>query len=230
MDIGLLGDVAVSILPVIHFKTPGGCLVAHVGIPVLIGLRTPLGRALVDIGQAVLTGIVGEGAALAVVCGEGDAVVIDAKVLLLARLCRPPFATGCSGRTAGHVGHLAVVDAPLLLGNAAEVVGIVNLGLVEGVLLLDTGLADTVAVTQSQFDGVGASLAVLVTHLLQGGVGGAVKDPDGIGARLRSVVGNHLVGLLVNADVKVNTAHRGDAVDVCAVKFIGRAGSEADRQ
>ena len=52
------------------------------------------------------------------------------------------------------MGGFLVVKAPLLLGDAAEVVSIVNLGLVEGIFLLDTRLANTVAVTQAQLDGV----------------------------------------------------------------------------
>ena len=124
------------------------------------------------------------------------------------------------------MGHFLVVEAPLLLGDATEVVGIVNLGLVEGVLLLHTGNADTVAVTDSQFDGVGACLGVHITHLGQGRVRCTIENPHGVGARLRIVIGDHLVGLLVNGDLEVHTVHRGQAVGVSPLEVFRRTGRE----
>ena len=229
MDIGLLAHVAVGILPVIHLKGPTGRLVADSGIPVGT-LLAPFGGTFVHIGQAVLSGIVGEGAALAVLGSEGESVVIDTEVLLLARLCRPPSSSGSSGRTASHVGHLAVVDAPLLLGDALEVVRVVNLGLVEGVFLLDTRLADAVTVTKAEFNGVSASLGVLVTYLLQGRVGRTVKDPYRIDASLWSVFRNHLVGLLIDSNLEVHATHGGDIIGVSTVETLRCARSKANSQ
>ena len=153
LDIGLLAHVAVGISPVILLKSPTSGLVTDGGIPVGTS-RAPLGCTCVHVGHTVFTGIIVERATLAVLGGEGNTVVIYTEVLLLAGLCRPPSCTGSTGGATSHVGHLAIVDAPLLLGNAAEIVGVVDFGLIEGVLLLDTRLAYTVAVTQAQLNGV----------------------------------------------------------------------------
>ena len=185
----------------------------------------PLGGTGVHVGHTVLTGTVGEGAALAVVGREGDAVVVYTEVLLVVGLCRPPLGAGCSGRAAAHVGRLFVGDAPLLAGDAAEVGRVVYLRLIEGELLGGLSLTEAVAVAEFQGYGIGTGLWVVVANLRQCGVLRAVEDPDGIGTGRRIEMGNHLIGLLVDGDVEV-TGSRRDTVGVSAVEALGRAGGE----
>ena len=104
------------------------------------------------------------------------------------------------------MGHFLVGKAPLLVADATEISTVVDLGLVEGEGLLDTSLTETIAVTQHHLDDIIASLRVLITHFLQGRVGGIIDFPHGVCARLWREGGNHLVGLLINADVEINTA------------------------
>ena len=119
---------------------------------------------------------------------------------------------------------LFIGETPLLTDNLAEVGTVIDLGLVEGEGLADRSLTEAIAVTQLQVDGVSTCLGVLITHFLQCGICIAVQDPHGVCTSLRSICGNHLVGLLVNADVEVNTAYRRNTIGVCAVKAFGRAG------
>ena len=84
--VGLLADVALSVLPVIDLEAPGAGLVAQCHVDVGGSAATPL-RAVVDVGHAVVAGAVGVGAALAVVGGEGDTVVIHTEGFLLIGLC-----------------------------------------------------------------------------------------------------------------------------------------------
>ena len=105
------------------------------------------------------------------------------------------------------MGDFFVSDAPLFTGDAAEIGTVVDLGLVEGEGLRDRTLTETVAVANLHIDGIGACLGVIVTHFLQGRVCGAVQDPHRVCTRLWGIGGNHLVCLLINADVEVNTAY-----------------------
>ena len=131
LDIGLLRDVAVGILPVIHLETPSRGLVTDGGIPVCI-LMAPLRGTCVHVGQTIGTSIVVEGAALTGVGREGDTVVIHTEILLVVGLCRPPLRTCCSGRAAAEVSHFLVGKTPLLVAEATEVGRVIDLGLVEG--------------------------------------------------------------------------------------------------
>ena len=223
--VALLAGVAVLVGPVQLLEAPCAGLVAQCHVGVFGCAIRPL-RLLVDVGHAVFTGTVGVGSSLAVVGSEGDAVVVDAEGLLVVGLCRPPAGAVGASLAAAHVALFLVVDAPLLAGDAAEVGGIVHLRLVEGVAFLHAGLADAVAVAQLQLDGVAAGLVVLVAHLIEGGIGGAVENPDGIGAGGRCAGGRHLVGLLVDADLEVHALHGGYAVGVGAVEALRGAGGE----
>ena len=220
-------DGAILSSPVGNLEVPGRGLVAngHVHVGSIV-LGAPGGAFLVHVGQAVVTGVVGVGAALAGLGGEGDAVVIDAEIFLIANGSTPPTGGIGAGRAAAHVAHLAAVDAPLLAGDAAEVCAPVYLGLVEGEGLLHASLADAVAIAQAQLHGVGAGFGVSIAHLAQGGVAGAVDNPDGISACGGSEGGHHLVGLLVNVHLEVGVAHGGDVLRVGSLELLGRASCE----
>ena len=134
LDVGLLESVSIDIKPFINLETPSSCLVADGGIEV--GIRgSPLGSTRIDVSKSISTCIIGEGTALSVVGGEGDTVVVHTEILLLVGLSRPPFCTSCSSGTASQVGHFLVGETPFLASDAAEVGGIIHLGLVECVSL-----------------------------------------------------------------------------------------------
>ena len=210
-----------------RLKAPCGGLIADGDIDVLcIVLGVPFGHALINISQAVRTGIVVEGAALGIILGEGDAVVVHTGTLLVVGLCCPPFGSCCSRRTAAQVTDLLVGKAPLLLGDAAEVGTVVDNGVVEGIFLLYATLAEAVAVSQFQLNGVSTGLAVLVTDFLQGRILCAVENPEGIDSGLRGVRGYHLVSLLVDADLEVDAVQRRDALLAGSLETVGRAGDK----
>ena len=119
---------------------------------------------------------------------------------------------------------LLVGYTPLLVADTTEIGRVVNLSLVESECLADDTLTETIAVAQFHVDSIGAGLRILESHLLQCRVGVAVDNPDGVCAWLWGVVGNHLVGFLVNVDAEINTAYRGNTIGVGAVEAVGRAG------
>ena len=124
---------------------------------------------------------------------------------------------------------LFVGKAPLFAGDAAEIGRVVDDGVVEGILLLHPTLTETVAVTQLQLDGVTAGLAVLITNLLQRGILCAVENPNRIGTGLRSVVGYHLVGLLIDAELEIHTVYGRNTVGIRTFETVGRTGNQEVR-
>ena len=224
------GDDALGVGPVERLEVPGSRLVAdgHVDVGIVV-LGAPGGASLVHVGKTVGTGVVGIGAALASVGREGDAVVVDAEVLLVVHSGAPPCGCVGSGRAAAHVAYLLAVDAPIFARDAAEVGTPVYLGLIEREGLADARLADAVAVANAQLDGVGAGFGVGVAHLLQGGVARAVDDPHGVSALCGGVAGHHLVGFLVDGHLELSAADGGNAVGIGTGKLVGRAGREQDK-
>ena len=222
LDIGLCCDVTIDIRPFIDLKTPGGSLVTQFHINVFGSTIGPLG-SLVHVGHAVFSCIVGVGSTLAVIVGEGDAVIIDTEVFLVVWCSRPPLCGSRSGRTATHVGRLAVGNAPLLAADAAEVGRVVNLCLVEGEFLLQTCIRDAVAVSQFQLHRVGSPFGIVVTYFGKRGILRAIENPDGISSGGWSIVSHHLVSLLINGHLEVSTADRGFPIRIGSVETIGRA-------
>ena len=131
LDIGLLGHVAIGILPVIDLKVPSRGLVSYRSVPVRI-LMAPFRGSRVHVGQTISTSTIVKGTALAGVSRESDTVIIHTKVLLIIGLGRPPLRTCCSGRPAAEVTDLLISEAPLLVAKTTEIGRVVNLGLVEG--------------------------------------------------------------------------------------------------
>ena len=150
MDVGLLGDVAFGILPVVNLETPSAGLIAESHVEIFFCFNGIELCAIIDVCHSVLTSIVGIRTTLASVGGKGDAVVIDTEVLLVIGLGRPPLCTSGTCRAATHVCSLFVGYAPLLVTEAAEVGRVVHLCLVEGEFLLQASLRDSIAVTEFQ--------------------------------------------------------------------------------
>ena len=224
LDVSLLGNVTLGILPVVHLETPCACLVAQCYIEVGSCTRGVKACTIVYIGHTIFTGVVAVATALAAVGSKGDAVIVNTKVLLIVGLCTPPIGSSSSGRAATHVCNLFICYTPLLVAQTLKVGCVVNLCLVEGEGLANHTLTETIAVTYLQVDSVSTCLGVLITYLLQGRICIAVKNPHWVCAWLWSEVSNHLVGLLIYADAEVNTAYRWNAIGVCAIEFLWRAG------
>ena len=218
-----LADVAVGVGPTARLEVPRRGLRSDFDVGVLVVRSAPQGHALVDVGQAVVAGAVGVGTAGARVGREGEAVVVEAEVLLLVGSGGPPAGSVGAQLAAAEVRLLFACNAPFLAGDALEVGRPVDLGLVEGEGLDDAALADAVAVAQPQLDAVGAGFGVAVSDLVEGRVGGAVDEPHGVEALRRRQSCGHLVGFLVHGHLKVDAAHGGEAGLRCSVKFVGLA-------
>ena len=119
--------------------------------------------------------------------------------------------------------HFLVGNAPLLTGDAAEVGSIVYLRLIECIGLDEGALAESVTVAYLEGYGVSACLIILIAYLLQRGILGTIENPDGISAGLRGIGGRHLIDVLVNGDLKIDTVHGGNAIGVGSIKAVGRA-------
>ena len=175
-------------------------------VPVRSILR--LGDAPVDVYGASIAGVED----VAAVGAEGQAVVIDAEVLLLVRLCAPPLGTGGTGRAAAHVAFLGVVDAPLLRGvgksasHERDVLVEVHDGVVDVEGLLDIVGGDAAGVHQEHPDGVVAGGGVGFLQAVTGGIDVPLAflvlelpdGDDGLGT-FGDGEGNE-VGLLVHGD------------------------------
>ena len=175
----------------------------------------------VDVCHAIFTSTIRIAAALKRFSSKGDAVVIDAKGLLVVSSCRPPARSIGTSLSAAHVTRFLIVNAPRLTGNQAEILRVVNLRLVKGIGFLHATLAESVAVAKFQLYGMCACLRVFVAYFGQRRIGSSIKYPEWIGAWLGSIVGHHLVGFLVNGDLKVHTVNCWYAVGVSTVEAIG---------
>ena len=122
------------------------------------------------------------------------------------------------------MGRLRIVNAPLLVLQTIQFGAEAGLGLIEGKLLGDSTLAETIAVTQTQADGISTFLVVLIARIIQCRIGGTIETPDGIDTFCLGEAHLNLVGFLINRHREVLAFHGGDTSLVCSIKFIGRAG------
>ena len=121
---------------------------------------------------------------------------------------------------------LLIGEAPLLVFDATQFARIIDDGIVESIIFLYATLAEAVAVGQLQLYGMCTSLGVFITDFLQGGILCAVENPYGIRTCLWRITGYHLVRLLIDADLEVDTVYGGNAVGICSLETVGRAGGE----
>ena len=214
-------------LVTIDVEVVGSLLHIDIGHEVLtvvgVVLREDAG-ASIHIHCATLTRIIG----IATLGREGDAIVIDTPVSLVARSSAPPVATVGSGLTATHVSLLGVVDTPGT-GDTVDIRCEVYLRVLKRKLFGDRGLAEAVAVAKTQFHVVGAGLVVGPVHGVQGRVDVAVDSPYGVGLCWHiSHSEGGLVHTLVHIHVDIHIRDGGDAILIRTVEGLRRAGCEKE--
>lgn len=65
------------------------------------------------------------------------------------------------------MGRFCIVDTPLFAGNAVEQTGVVRFRLIEGECLLDSTLRNTITVTQFHLYGIGTTLRIRPTGIVE---------------------------------------------------------------